>query len=96
MRLWIGTGGGLVRLARDGSARLELVGARVEALSESRGGVAFVGTRGDGLFARYAGAWRRIDATGHRDVRWVSDLAPGAGGALWLTAGGRGLFRAGG
>jgi ligand-binding sensor domain-containing protein len=94
--LWIGTTRGLLR--RDAAGRLhrELGGAHIDALAADAAGATFVGTRGAGLFTRYARGWRRIDAADGPALRRVRALAPGPHGTLWLALGGRGLVRAGG
>ncbi len=93
--LWIGTNTGLVRLGRDGREHRDLAGTPIVSLAVGDHGSAYVGTRGAGLFARYAHGWRPVDAAGERGVAHVARMAPAADGALWLALGDGELLRAG-
>jgi ligand-binding sensor domain-containing protein len=93
--LWIGTETGLVRIDRSGRERRDLEGMPIVSLAAGNTGSAYAGTRGSGLFTRYAQGWRPVDAAGERGVGHVTELASAAGGTLWLALGDGGLLRAG-
>jgi signal transduction histidine kinase/ligand-binding sensor domain-containing protein len=92
--LWVGTGSGKLHLLRGGEAETIAYGgdvAPVKAFASQADGTLWVGTRGDGLFRREHGSWRRFDRnTGLlSDIIRVLYLDPE--GHLWVGSDGGGL-----
>jgi len=92
--LWIGTGYGQLHLLKDGG--LETIpygGAKepIKAIVREEDGTLWVGTRGNGLFQRKGGEWKRFGRGNGLVSEIIRTLYVDPAGRLWVGSDGGGL-----
>lgn len=92
--LWVGTGYGKVYLlGEDGLEEIDYGGrsAPVKAFAREADGTLWVGTRGNGLFRRQDGGWKRFDRNSGLPGDIIRVLHSDPAGRLWVGSDGGGL-----
>ena len=92
--LWVGTVSGKVYLlGEDGMEEIEygVRSAPVKAFARDADGTLWVGTRGNGLFRRQAGRWKRFDRNSGLPSDIIRVLHSDPAGRLWVGSDGGGL-----